>query len=115
MSVKPSKRKLVRLSNGAVEYQDAVSETMLALRSLSTEMSYAYCELARAVRDNKFDSISDYLAAWCRRKGLAQPTVEFKLFDDVRDVVLSSSEWKDKRPTLRPSPLHQDQTNLQGQ
>ncbi len=114
MSAKPSKRKLVRLSSGSVEYQDAVSETMLALRSLTTEMPYAYVELARAVRDKEFGSLSDYLAAWCRRKGLAQSSVEFKLFDDVMDVILSSAEWKDKRPTLRASPLHQDQTNLQG-
>lgn len=114
MSSKVKARPLVRLANGEVEYADATGITMGQLRSLFNNQKYAWCDLARAVKTGKFKDLPDYVGAWCRREGLAPCATEFKLYDDVRDVIESATEWKGDKPVLRNSPLHQDQSNLSG-
>lgn len=115
MSSRAKKREVVRLLNGQVEYSDATGTTMGQLPSLFSNQKYAWCDLARAVKSGNYSSLPDYVQAWCRREGLALPeTGTFKLYDDVRDVIESATEWKGDKPILRTSPLHQDQTNLSG-
>lgn len=105
-------RKLVRLSNGVVDYEDGIGQILLHLRSLAINNPAQFELLAHFVA-GKSDDLPDYLVAKLKKINFLKEDDPPVLYDDVRDVVECCSQWRGNRAYFESMGLfHKNQTNL---